>query len=53
MKIDEVEVDGPMVRDQDVPLLKKGAKARGEVDRELGTEGHRKGLRHTVIVESL
>ena len=42
-----------LVRDQDVPLLKKGASGRGAVERELGKEGHRKGLWHMVIVKSL
>ena len=43
----------PLVRDQDVPLLKKGARGRSVVERELGKEGHRKGLWHMVIVKSL
>ena len=42
-----------LVRDQDVPLLKKGARGRRAVERELGKEGHRKGLWHMVIVKSL
>ena len=47
------EIDGPMVRDQDVPLLKKGAKGRREMERKLGKEAHRKGLWHIVIVKLL
>ena len=43
----------PPVRDQDVPFLKKGARGRSAVERELGKEGHRKGLWHMVIVKSL
>ena len=43
----------PLVRDQDVPLLKKGAKGRSAVERELGKEGHRSGLWHMVIVKQL
>ena len=46
-------IEEPLVRDQDVPLLKKGASGRGAVERELGKEGHRKGLWHMVIVKSL
>ena len=37
-------IDLALVRDQDVPLLKKGARGRSAVERELGKEGHRKGL---------
>ena len=43
----------PLVRDQDVPLLKKGVRGRRAVQRELGKEGHRKGLWHMVIVKPL
>ena len=43
----------PLVRDQDVPLLKKGARGRSAMERELGKEGHQKGLWHMVIVKSL
>ena len=43
----------PFVRDQDIPLLKKGEKGRREMERKLGKEGHRKGLWHMVIVKSL
>ena len=43
----------PLVRDQDVPLLKKGAGGRSAVERELGKEGHRKGLWQMVIVKPL
>ena len=46
-------VEGPWVRDQDIPLLKKGEKGRREMEREPGKEGHCKGFRHTVIVKSL
>ena len=46
-------IEEPLVRDQDVPLLKKGARGRSAVERELGKEGHRKGLWHMVIVKSL
>ena len=43
----------PLVRYQDVPLLKKGARGRSAVEIELGKEGHRKGLWHMVIVKLL
>ena len=46
-------IEEPLVRDQDVPLLKKGARGRSAVERELEKEWHRKGLRHMVIVKSL
>ena len=46
-------IKGPLVQDQDVPLLKKGAGGRSAVDRQLGKEGHRKGLWHMVIVKPL
>ena len=46
-------IEEPLVRDQDVPLLKKGAGGRSAVERELGKEGHRKGMWHMVIVKSL
>ena len=46
-------IEEPLVRDQDVPLLKKGARGRSTVERELGKEGHRKGLWHMVIVKPL
>ena len=46
-------VEEPLVRDQDVSLLKKGARGRSAVERELGKEGHRKGLWHMVIVKLL
>ena len=42
-----------LVRDQDVLLLKKGARGRSAMERELGKEGHRKGLRPIMIVKSL
>ena len=43
----------PLVRDQDVSLTKKGARGRSAVERELGKEGHRKGLWHMVFLKSL
>ena len=43
----------PLVRDGDVLLLNKGARGRSAVERELGKEGHQKGLWHMVIVKSL
>ena len=43
----------PLVRDQGVLLLKKGARGRSAVERELGKEGQRKGLWHMVIVKPL
>ena len=46
-------MDGPLVRDQDILLLKKGEKGRREMERELGKEGYRKGLWHMVIVRLL
>ena len=46
-------MEGPLVRDEDIPLLKKGEKGRREMERELGKEGHRKGLWHMVILKSL
>ena len=46
-------IDEPLVRDQDVSLLKKGARGRSAVEREPGEEGNRKGLWHMVIVKSL
>ena len=46
-------IEEPLVRDQDIPLLKKGEKGRRAMEREVGKEGHRKGLRHMVIVKSL
>ena len=46
-------IEGPLVRDQDVLLLKKGARGRSAMGRELGKEGHRKGLRHMVIPKLL
>ena len=35
-------IEEALVWDQDVPLLKKGARGRSAVERELGKEGHRK-----------
>ena len=46
-------IEEPLVRDQDLPLLKKGAGGRSAVERELEKEGHRKGLWHMVIVKPL
>ena len=46
-------IEEPLVRDQDASLLKKGARGRSAVERELGKEGHCKGLWHMVIVKSL
>ena len=46
-------IEEPLVRDQEVPLLKKSARGRSAVERELGKEGHRKGLCHMVIVKPL
>ena len=46
-------IEEQLVRDQDLPLLKKGEKGRRPMERELGKEGHRKGLWHIVIVKSL
>ena len=40
-----------LVRDQDIPPLKKGERGRKAMERELGKEGHRKGLWHMVIVK--
>ena len=42
-------IEEPMVRDQDVLLLKKGARGRSAVERELGKEGHCRGLWHMMI----
>ena len=46
-------IEEPLVRDQDVPLLKKGARGRSAVERGLGKEGHHKRLWHMVIVKPL
>ena len=46
-------IEEPLVRGQDVLQLKKGARGRSAMERELGEEGHRKGLWHMVIVKSL
>ena len=46
-------IEEPLVRDQDVLLLKKSARGRSAVERELGKEGHHKGLWHMMIVKSL
>ena len=47
------ETDGPLVRDQDIPLLKKGERGQREMEKELRKAGHREGLWHIVIVKSL
>ena len=44
---------GPLVRDQDISLLRKGEEDRREMESELGKEGYRKGLSHMVIVKWL
>ena len=46
-------IEEPLVLGQDVPLLKKRARGRSAVERELGNEEHRKGLWHMVIVKWL
>ena len=46
-------IEEPLVRDQDIPPLKKGERGRRAMERELGKEGHRKGFWHMVIVKSL
>ena len=46
-------IQEPLVRDQEIPLLKKGKRGRSAMESELGKEGHRKGLWHMVIVKSL
>ena len=46
-------IEEPLVRDQDILLLKKGEKGRRAMERELGKEGHHRGLWHMVIVQSL
>ena len=46
-------IEEPLVRDHNVPLLKKGARGRSAMEREPGKEGHRKGLWRMVIVKSL
>ena len=43
----------PLVRDQGIPLLRKGERCRRAIERELGKEGHCKELWHMVIVKSL
>ena len=45
-------MEGRLVRDQDILLLKKGERGRREMGRELGKEEHRKGF-HKVTVKSL
>ena len=47
------EIDGPMVRHQEILLFKKGEKGRQEVEREMRRDGHRKELQHMVIVKSV
>ena len=46
-------IEEPLVRGQEILVLKKGARGRSAVERELGKEGHRKGLWHMVIVKPL
>ena len=46
-------MEGPLVRIEGIPLLKKGEKGRREMEREPEKEGHRKGVWHMVIVKSL
>ena len=46
-------IEGPLVSDQDIPLLQKGERGRREMKRELGKEGHHKGLWHIMSVKSL
>ena len=46
-------IEEPLVRDHDIPLLKKGERRRSAMERQLGKEGHRKGLWHMVIVKLL
>ena len=46
-------IEEPLVRDYDILLLKKGERGKSAMERELGKEGHRKGLWHMVIVKSL
>ena len=47
------EIERPMVRDKDIQLLRRGAKERREVERELRKGGHSKGMQHMVIMKSL
>ena len=47
------EIDRPLVKGQDILLLKRGAKGRREVGTELEKEGHHMGLRRMVIMKSL
>ena len=46
-------IEEPVVRDHDIPLLKKGERGRSAMERELGKEADQKGLWHMVIVKSL
>ena len=46
-------MDGPLVRDQDLPPLNKGERGRREMEREFGKEGHCKGWWHMVNLKSL
>ena len=36
-------MDGSLVRDQDIPLLKKGERGRSEMERELKGKGNARG----------
>ena len=54
MRCEQYEgIEEPLVWDQDVLLLKKGARGRNAVEKELEKEGHRKGLWHIVRVKPL
>ena len=44
------QIDGPMVRDSDILMVKKGAQGGRGMESKLGKEGHRKGLWHMVFV---
>ena len=46
-------MEGPLVTDQDIRLIKKGEKGRRKMERDLEKEGHRKGLWDMVMVKSL
>ena len=46
-------IEEPLARDHNIPLLKKGERGRSAMERELGKEGHPKGLWHMMIVKSL
>ena len=46
-------MEDPLVRDQDILLLKKGGKGRREMESRLGEERHHNGSWHMVIVKLL